>query len=81
MHVRAHVPLAPLTTLGIGGDAAVLAELTDVAEFPEVVVMAEQHSARPLILGGGSNILVSDAGCTTPIVRMATEGCGVRARR
>ncbi|MFJ1757033.1 UDP-N-acetylmuramate dehydrogenase [Kitasatospora sp. NPDC088134] len=74
MHARVHVPLAPLTTLGIGGDAALIAELTDPAEFPEVVALADREGARPLVLGGGSNILVADAGCTVPVVRMATKG-------
>ncbi|MFJ3790376.1 UDP-N-acetylmuramate dehydrogenase [Kitasatospora sp. NPDC090091] len=74
MYVRTQVPLAPLTTLGIGGNAAVLAELTDPADFPDVVDLARRETARPLVLGGGSNILVADAGCGVPVVRMATQG-------
>ncbi|MEV7020891.1 UDP-N-acetylmuramate dehydrogenase [Kitasatospora sp. NPDC093558] len=74
MYVRTQVPLAPLTTLGIGGNAETLAELTDPAEYPEVVALADREGTRPLVLGGGSNILVADAGCSAPVIRMATQG-------
>ncbi|MFD7902947.1 UDP-N-acetylmuramate dehydrogenase [Kitasatospora sp. NPDC059747] len=73
MHVRTNAPLAPLTTLGIGGNAAHLAELTDLDDFGDVVELARREQV-PLILGSGSNVLVADAGCAVPVVRMATHG-------
>ncbi|MEV6981798.1 UDP-N-acetylmuramate dehydrogenase [Sphaerisporangium sp. NPDC051017] len=74
MYVRTQVPLAPLTTLGIGGNAAILAELTESSDFPDAVGLARREGVRPLVLGGGSNILVADVGCGVPVVRMATQG-------
>ncbi|NBM14458.1 UDP-N-acetylmuramate dehydrogenase [Streptomyces sp. GC420] len=74
MHVREQVPLASLTTLGIGGPAAVLLELTDPADLPEIAAFAAAHGTHPLVLGGGSNVLAADSGCSAPVIKMATEG-------
>jgi UDP-N-acetylmuramate dehydrogenase len=74
MHVREQVPLATLTTLGIGGPAAALVELTDLDDLPEVTAFAHSHGARPLVLGSGSNVLAADSGCLVPVIKMATSG-------
>lgn len=68
--VREHVPLAPLTTLGVGGAATQFVECASAED-----VLAARDIARgsllPLrILGGGSNILVPDAGVNALIVRL-----------
>lgn len=61
--------LAPLTTFKVGGAADVLVEPGD-AEQLEAVVKAVHAAAAPLtILGGGSNVLISDRGVRGVVVR------------
>ncbi|MGW7573822.1 UDP-N-acetylmuramate dehydrogenase [Streptomyces sp. NPDC054765] len=74
MRVTHEVPLAPMTTLGIGGPAAALIELHDPADFPECVMLADAFPGEPVCLGEGSNVLVGDAGCDSAVLRMSTKG-------
>ncbi|MFE1765408.1 UDP-N-acetylmuramate dehydrogenase [Streptomyces angustmyceticus] len=74
MRVTHEAPLAPLTTLGIGGPAAALIELYDPADFPEFVALAGTLPGAPVCLGEGSNVLVGDAGCDGAVLRMSTKG-------
>jgi UDP-N-acetylmuramate dehydrogenase len=67
--VHPGAPLAPLTTFKVGGAADVLVEPGD-AEQLEAVVKAVHAAAAPLtILGGGSNVLISDRGVRGVVVR------------
>ncbi len=74
MRVTQGLPLARKTTLGIGGPAAVFADLEDLADFPEFVALADAFAGAPICLGAGSNALVADAGCSSPVLRMNTRG-------
>ncbi|MGW3008244.1 UDP-N-acetylmuramate dehydrogenase [Streptomyces sp. NPDC001219] len=74
MRVTHEVPLAPMTTLGLGGPAAVLCELFDPADFPAFVALADASPGRPVCLGEGSNVVVGDAGCPGAVLRMSTKG-------
>jgi UDP-N-acetylmuramate dehydrogenase len=67
--VRTDVPLAPLTTLKIGGPADVLLETTTAEELVEAVAIAHRAGAPLTMLGGGSNVLVSDAGVRGLVLR------------
>jgi UDP-N-acetylmuramate dehydrogenase len=62
MLIREHVPLAPFTTLGVGGPARYLAEAHGEAEVIEAVQFARSRQLPLFILGGGSNLVVADAG-------------------
>ncbi|GHG83435.1 UDP-N-acetylmuramate dehydrogenase [Streptomyces griseocarneus] len=77
MHVTHALPLAPMTTLGVGGPAAVLAELHDPADFPDFAALAATRPGPPVVLGEGSNVLAADAGCSPAVLRMATKGVRV----
>ena len=65
------VPLAPLTTLGLGGPASRLLRTSE----PEVLARALDAAALAempvFVLGGGSNLLVSDAGFPGLVVQLA----------
>ncbi|MGP3999385.1 UDP-N-acetylmuramate dehydrogenase [Streptomyces sp. 8N706] len=74
MRVTYGVPLAPMTTLGIGGPAAAFVDLYDPADFPSFVEFAGTFPDTPVCLGTGSNVLVSDFGCSSAVVRMSTTG-------
>ncbi len=62
MLIRENVPLAPLTTLGVGGPARYFAEAGSEAEVVEAVEFARARGLPLFVLGGGSNVVVADAG-------------------
>jgi UDP-N-acetylmuramate dehydrogenase len=62
MLIRENVPLAPLTTLGVGGPARYFAEARAEAEVMEAVEFARSRGLPLFVLGGGSNLVISDAG-------------------
>jgi UDP-N-acetylmuramate dehydrogenase len=67
-------PLAPFTTLGIGGPARYLCQVEDEAGVAAVVRFARDRGLPLFILGGGSNLLVSDAGFDGVVMRVALTG-------
>ena len=72
--VRDDVPLAPLTTLELGGNARHLVEAADDDTVIEALRWAEARGLPALILGGGSNVVVADRGWDGLVVRIATRG-------
>ncbi len=60
--VQSNVPLAPLTSLGIGGPARLFAQPTDVDQVADLVHYAEDHALPWMVLGNGTNVLVPDSG-------------------
>jgi len=78
MLAREHVPLAPYTTLRVGGPAARWLEAEREADVADVARDA-QSSERPLfVLGGGSNVVVGDAGFSGTVLRMGLRGVDMR---
>lgn len=76
---RENVPLAPLTTLGLGGPARRLVEARSEEEAVETVRRADADGEPLLVLAGGSNVVIADAGYPGTVVRLLFGG--VRARR
>jgi len=72
--IRDDVPLAPLTTLELGGRARHLVEAADEATLLEALAWAEARGVPAFVLGGGSNVVVADAGFPGLVVRVATRG-------
>jgi UDP-N-acetylmuramate dehydrogenase len=66
--------LAQLTTLRVGGPAARYVETTSEAELIEAVRTADDAGEPLLVLGGGSNVLVADAGFDGVVVRDLRTG-------
>jgi UDP-N-acetylmuramate dehydrogenase len=62
MKIQENIPLAPLTTLGIGGAARFFVRAESVREVEEAVKFARRRNLALFVLGGGSNLLVSDHG-------------------
>ncbi len=77
MRELASVPLAPLTSLRLGGHADTLVEATSEDELVESVVGASA-SSPVVVLGGGSNVVVADAGVRGRVVRVMTRGVVVK---
>lgn len=72
--IRDGVPLAPLTTLEVGGVARHFTEATDEAAVAEALRWAAARGLSAAILGGGSNVLVPDAGFDGLVIRIALRG-------
>jgi UDP-N-acetylmuramate dehydrogenase len=67
-------PLAPFTTFGIGGPARWFVEATSEDEVAEAAAWAADRGVLLFVLGGGSNLLVSDAGFDGLVLHLAVKG-------
>lgn len=74
MLIRENVPLAPLTTLGVGGPARFFAEAGSAEEVRRAVHHAAERGLPLFVLGGGSNLVVSDAGWPGLVLRIRIAG-------
>ncbi|WP_437295683.1 UDP-N-acetylmuramate dehydrogenase [Sorangium sp. So ce426] len=74
LDVRESVPLAPLTTLGVGGPARYFAEAEGEAAVVEAFRFAEARGVPLFVLGGGSNLLVADRGVDALVLRVRVRG-------
>jgi UDP-N-acetylmuramate dehydrogenase len=70
------VPLAPLSTLGVGGAARYLAEVASEDELRRALDWAAGRGVDVRILGGGSNLVVGDGGVDALVVKIALRGVG-----
>jgi UDP-N-acetylmuramate dehydrogenase len=71
--------LAELTTLRVGGPARRMVVAHTEAELVSAVRAADEAADPVLLLGGGSNLVVSDEGFEGTVVRIATRGIEVLA--
>jgi UDP-N-acetylmuramate dehydrogenase len=67
--VRAEVPLGPFTTFRVGGPAEWLIETRNSDEIVTALNIAAAANVPVTMLGGGSNVLVSDAGVRGLVLR------------
>ena len=72
--IRDGVPLAPFTTLELGGPARHFVEAADENAVIEALRWADGRKLPVALLGGGSNMVVSDAGFDGLVIRIATRG-------
>jgi UDP-N-acetylmuramate dehydrogenase len=77
--VAEQVPLAPLTTLRLGGPARRLVEATTTGEVIEAVREADRAGGPALVLSGGSNVVIADAGFDGTVVRLTSHGVSRKA--
>lgn len=77
MKLTEHVPLAPYTTFKIGGPARFFCTVTSGPGMIEAVTFAHKEKQRILVLGGGSNILISDAGFPGVVIKNEILGKGI----
>ena len=77
MTIQENVSLAQYTTLGVGGAARWFVETGDEEEILSAVRFARAQGVGCFILGGGSNLLVSDEGFDGVVVRVAGGGAAL----
>lgn len=78
MVIQENVPLAPMTTLKVGGPARYFAEARTVADVRNAVDQARTHAWPMFVLGGGSNLVISDSGWPGLVLRIAIAGIDFR---
>jgi UDP-N-acetylmuramate dehydrogenase len=71
---RAKVPLAPQTTLGIGGPAEWFVRATSAEQVVAAVRWCRDRNIPLFVLGGGSNLVIADDGVKALVLQVAIEG-------
>lgn len=74
MQIQENVPLAPLTTFRIGGSARHFVCVQNIEELKQSLDFARDQNLATLILGGGSNMLIDDAGWGGLVIKIELRG-------
>jgi UDP-N-acetylmuramate dehydrogenase len=74
LKILENIALASLTSLGIGGPARWFVEAASEAEIAEACAWARERGVPLFVLGGGSNVLMADAGFDGLVLHVALEG-------
>ncbi len=77
LRIQQNIPLAPFTTLGLGGPARYLLTGDSAEAVDEGLSFARRERLRLFILGGGSNLVISDGGVDGAVLRPAIPGIEV----
>src|SRR5258708_3459552 len=63
-----------LTTVGIGGKVACFIEAKTPEAIKEIISFTTKHNIPFFVMGGGSNLLVSDEGLDELVIKLALAG-------
>src|SRR5215471_10041987 len=74
MLIQENLALAPLTTMQVGGPARFFVEGKTIAEVQEAIRFARSRNLPLLILGGGSNLVIADAGWPGLVLKVSIKG-------
>ncbi len=77
LEIQTNISLAPFTTFGIGGAAGWCVEARSEDEIAEAAAWARDRRVPLFVLGGGSNLLVSDHGFAGLVLRVGLRGVTV----
>src|SRR5579884_1476384 len=69
-----NVSLAPMTTIGVGGPARYFAAARSAPEICAAVDFARSSDLPLFVLGGGSNLIVADAGFHGLVLKVGIPG-------
>jgi len=78
MQIQQQVPLAPLTTFKVGGPARYFVEARSEEDVRTAVAEARSRGWPLFVLGGGSNLVISDAGWPGLVLKIALKGIAER---
>ena len=79
MEIQENIRLAPYTTLQVGGNASYFAEPRNDIDVIEALRWAQARALPVFVLGGGSNLLVSDAGYDGLVLHISIAGIETHA--
>ena len=74
LELSENVPLHPFTTLGVGGTARYYTEARQLEQVQAAHAWASERDLPLLVLGGGSNLVVADAGHPGLVLHIALAG-------
>ncbi len=74
VHLQEHIELAPFTTLGVGGPARWFVTAANQQDVSDALGFASQRSLPVFVVGGGSNLLISDDGFPGLVIHVALRG-------
>jgi UDP-N-acetylmuramate dehydrogenase len=77
VELRADVPLAPLTTLRVGGRADRLVAPATVDDLIGAIGLAREAGVPAFLLGKGSDVVVADAGIRGLVVRVRADAATI----
>jgi UDP-N-acetylmuramate dehydrogenase len=72
--IQENIPLAPLTTFKVGGPARYFVEATTEDDVQAAVAHANERQWPLFVLGGGSNLVISDDGWPGLVLKIAISG-------
>lgn len=73
-------PLAPLTTIRVGGNADWMCAARSFRQVTEALAWARDNEVRVAVVGKGSNLLVGDEGFRGLVIRLAGRLTGISVR-
>ncbi|MDE9365176.1 UDP-N-acetylmuramate dehydrogenase [Luteipulveratus sp. YIM 133132] len=79
MREAAGAPLAPFTTMRVGGPAARIVEVSTTDELVDAVREVDDADESLLVVSGGSNLVISDDGFDGTVVLVRTSGVTVES--
>lgn len=74
LDIQQNVPLRSLTTIGVGGNARYFLKAQAVDEVAAGVRVAQARELPLLVLGGGSNLVISEQGWQGLVIQIAIPG-------
>jgi UDP-N-acetylmuramate dehydrogenase len=77
VELRTDVPLAPLTTLRVGGPADRLAAPETLEDLVAVLGLAREAGVHPFLVGKGSDLVVADAGIRGLVIRVRADAATI----
>ncbi|HCP08301.1 MAG TPA: UDP-N-acetylenolpyruvoylglucosamine reductase [Candidatus Moranbacteria bacterium] len=73
LKIQENIQLAPFTTFRIGGPAKFFVSVESGEELAEAIEYAKENGLKYFILGGGSNLLVSDDGFEGLVIKIDSK--------
>ena len=80
MLLQENIPLAPLTTFKVGGPARYLVHATTADEVIEAIQFSHSKNLPLFVLGGGSNLVISDKGWPGLVLQIGIQGIEENSR-
>jgi UDP-N-acetylmuramate dehydrogenase len=77
LRIEESIPLAPHTTLGVGGSARYYAQAREASDVGEALEWAASRGLAVFVLGGGSNLVLADEGFPGLVLHLAMRGLAI----